>query len=228
MPEVIYVKDIYSGEHYRANTMFKLTYQAFILFGMMMGYVVVRTLRMKEGLIRGLGLAGGFLLLMTAGYTPKSVQSWFGNVLDPAGRVNTDASVFVDESFPEDFGAISWLNLNVRDQSVVLEAPGDSYTGYERVSVATGLPTVLGWYVHEWLWRNDVAALNERAADIEKIYTSSDANEVSGLIKKYNISYIYIGKLEREKYPALNDKLLQTMGKVAYSDGVTTYIMKVQ
>ena len=111
---------------------------------------------------------------------------------------------------------------------MVLEAPGDSYTGYERVSVATGLPTVLGWYVHEWLWRNDVAALNERAADIEKIYTSSDANEVSGLIKKYNISYIYIGKLEREKYPALNDKLLQTMGKVAYSDGVTTYIMKVQ
>jgi uncharacterized membrane protein len=51
---------------------------------------------------------------------------------------------------------------------------------------------------------------------------------VIGLIKKYNISYIYIGKLEREKYPALNDKLLQTMGKVAYSDGVTTYIMKVQ
>ena len=42
MPEVIYVKDIYGGEHYRANTMFKLTYQAFILFGMMMGYVIER------------------------------------------------------------------------------------------------------------------------------------------------------------------------------------------
>ena len=227
MPEVIYVKDIYGGEHYRANTMFKLTYQAFILFGMMMGYAVVRTLRLKEGVLRGMALAGGFLLLMTAGYTVKSVNSWFGNVFDPSQRVSSDASVFVDESFHDDYGAISWLNLNVRDNSVVLEAPGDSYTGYERVSVATGLPTVLGWYVHEWLWRGDVAALNERREDIEKIYTSADPNEVSALIKKYNISYIYIGTLEREKYPDLNDRLLQTLGKVAYSDGVTTYIMKV-
>lgn len=227
MPEVIYVKDIYTAEHYRANTMFKLTYQAFILFGIMMGYVVVRTLRMKEGVLRGLALAGGFLLLMTGGYSVNAVRAWFGNVFDPSQRVNTDASVFVDESFPDDYGAISWLNLNVRDQSVVLEAPGESYTGYERVSVATGLPTVLGWYVHEWLWRNDVAALNERTMDIETIYTSDDANEVSRLIKKYNISYIYIGTLEREKYPELNDAVLQSLGTVAYSDGVTTYIMKV-
>ena len=27
----------------------------------------------------------------------------------------------------------------------------------------TGLPTVLGWYVHEWLWRDDTADLNEKS-----------------------------------------------------------------
>ena len=42
LPEVIYVKDIYSSDHYRANTMFKLTYQAFILFGMCMAYILTR------------------------------------------------------------------------------------------------------------------------------------------------------------------------------------------
>ena len=227
MPELIYVKDIYGGEHYRANTMFKLTYQAFILFGMVMGYVTVRTLRLKEGLLRGLALAGGFVLLMTGGYTVKAVQSWFGNVFDPAARISSDASVFVDEYFESDYGAINWLNKNVSGQPVVLEAPGDSYSDYERVSVATGLPTVLGWYVHEWLWRNDVADLNQRTADIETIYTTGDAETARRLIAQYNISYIYIGKLEREKYPALNDRLLQTLGEVAYSDGVSTYIMKV-
>lgn len=30
----------------------------------------------------------------------------------------------------------------------MLEANGDSYSDYERVSAMTGLPTVLGWYVH--------------------------------------------------------------------------------
>jgi uncharacterized membrane protein len=32
LPEIFYVKDIYSGSHQRANTMFKLTYQAFVMF----------------------------------------------------------------------------------------------------------------------------------------------------------------------------------------------------
>ena len=122
---------------------------------------------------------------------------------------------------------MNYLNTYAEDRSVVLEAPGDSYSGYGRVSAATGLPTVLGWYVHEWLWRGDTADLNARAADIEAIYTSQDAAEVRALIEKYHISYIYIGALERQKYPLLNDKLLQSLGSVAYSDGVTTYIMKM-
>ena len=54
----------------------------------------------------------------------------------------------------------------------MLEANGDSYSGYERVSASTGLPTVLGWYVHEWLWRNDVPDLNQKSADIQTIYTN--------------------------------------------------------
>ena len=42
------------------------------------------------------------------------------------------------------------------------------------------------------------------------------------------MTYIYIGTLERETYPELQDRLLQKMGKVVYSDGVSTYIMKVR
>jgi uncharacterized membrane protein len=95
------------------------------------------------------------------------------------------------------------------------------------VSVATGLPTVRGWYVHEWLWRSDTDLLNERSADIETIYTGEDEQAVRDLIKKYNISYIYIGSLERSMYANINDDLLQSIGTVAYSDGVSTYILKV-
>src|SRR5690606_21343772 len=45
LPEIIYVKDIYSGDYKRANTMFKLTYQAFIMFGICFGYIFIRLLR---------------------------------------------------------------------------------------------------------------------------------------------------------------------------------------
>jgi YYY domain-containing protein len=226
MPEVIYVKDIYGGEHYRANTMFKLTYQAFILFGMMMGYVIERCYLRGRRAGRIFSIVALVLVVFTAGYIFKSIDSWFGNVFKSNNRISTDASVFVDESMSTDFDAISWLNNKVTGRPVVLEAPGDSYTDYQRVSVATGLPTVLGWYVHEWLWRNDTDSLNVRAADCQTIYTSQDEETVRQLIDKYNISYIYIGQLERQKYPDLNDSLLQSLGQVAYSDGETTYIMR--
>lgn len=228
MPEVIFVKDIYSGEHYRANTMFKLTYQAFILFGMVMPYVIIRTLTVVRKLwAQVVSMVLCFILLMTGGFIVRSSKDWFGNIMDRSLRVSTDASVFVDQSFPSDFEAIAWLNNTVSGRPVVLEAPGDSYTGYERVSVATGLPTVRGWYVHEWLWRSDTELLNERSADIETIYTGEDEQTVRDLIKKYNISYIYIGSLERSMYANINDTLLQSIGTVAYSDGVSTYILKV-
>ena len=228
MPEVIYVKDIYGGEHYRANTMFKLTYQAWILFAIVMGYALIRIIVGKMKPARILASVCTVLLLLTLGYLPRSIKDWFGNIFDPSLRTGTDASVFVDESFHTDFAAITWLNNEVKGRPVCLEAPGDSYSTRERVSVATGLPTVAGWYVHEWLWRGDPDALNERNEDIEAIYTSGDEELVKSLIEKYNITYIYIGTQERQVYyNSIKDVFLQSIGEVVYSDGEYTYILKV-
>ena len=241
LPEVIYVKDIYSEAHYRANTMFKLTYQAFILFGISMPYILIRSLKLfmkndssetpeiKPVLIwlsRILAVCGIILLLLTGGFLFTSIHAWFGDVRYPEFRVNTDASVFVSESFPDDFAPVNWINSTIGGQPVMLEAPGDSYSDYERISVATGLPTIIGWRVHEWLWRSDLAAVDQRIADVERIYTSEDSTEVQELLRKYNVSYIYVGTLEYEKYPGLQDGVLRDLGDIVYDDG-TTYIVKV-
>lgn len=227
MPEVIYVEDIYTTAP-RANTMFKLTYQAYMLFAICMGYILTKGLMFGKKVLLGCSMAGFVCLLLTAGFGFNAIESQYGDITDASRRRGVDASVYVSESFESDYEAIAWMNENISGQPVILEANGDSYTGYERVSVATGLPTVMGWYVHEWLWRNDTEAQNVRAADIKTIYTSSDREKVEELIEQYNISYIYIGTLEREKFPELNDTLLQELGEVAYSNGTDTYIMKVQ
>ncbi|MFQ7627828.1 MAG: DUF2298 domain-containing protein [Blautia wexlerae] len=39
IPEIVYVRDIYEKTAPRANTMFKLTYQAYIMFGIMMAHI---------------------------------------------------------------------------------------------------------------------------------------------------------------------------------------------
>ena len=242
MPEVIYVRDIYEGGHYRANTMFKLTYQSFILFGIVMGYVLARAfcfhMRGREAARRSADPArrilfparltaavlATVLLLTTGGYFINGCRAWFGTSLSPDRRVHSDASVFISQSFPEDFGGVSFLNEKVAGQPVILEANGDSYTGYARISAATGLPTVLGWYVHEWLWRSDTDAENVRASDIEAIYTGDNADHTLRLLRKYNVRYVYIGKLEREKFPDIKEDVLRRTGDVVYEDEHTIII----
>ncbi len=128
----------------------------------------------------------------------------------------------------------------------MLEVNGDSYKPeYCRISVRTGLPTILGWRTHEWLWRSAGNAdypevLSERSGDIETIYTSSDPDEVRELLKKYNVEYIYVGDTEREEFGdpekhanPVNHELLQSLGTVVYpagfdpaKSGEVTYIIK--
>ena len=230
IPELVYVRDIYENGNARANTMFKLTYQAYIMFGMTMAYVIFRLLFVnRRKILKAVGVIGLALLLWTCGYFGKSVDSWFGQVLDPSQYKGLNATAFLETDYAEDVGAIRWLKENIEGSPVVLEANGDSYSEYERVSAMTGLPTVMGWYVHEWLWRNDVADLNAKADEIETIYTSTNAAEVQMLVEKYDISYIFVGSCEREKYADLNNEVLQSLGEIVYqAPDYETYIVKIE
>lgn len=233
MPEIIYVKDIYSGDYKRANTMFKLTYQAFIMFGICSGYIFTKFKKLRhfhwQKAFVNITL---FIFLTTLWYSVVAVKDWY--IKDKSFRdfKGLDATKFLDTGDKqEDYKAINWLNENIEGTPVILEANGDSYSDYGRVSVFTGLPTVLGWYVHEWLWRGDTNIVNGRSADIETIYTSTDQELVQTLIDKYEIEYIYVGKLERTKYNSLNNDLLKKLGRIVYTgseDIINTYIVQIE
>ena len=229
IPEIVYVRDIYEKEYARSNTMFKLTYQAFTMFGILLGYALIRLWMEKKHVIRKVLTSAVFACFVgCCFYTTTAVHAWFGQVWDPSQYQGLDATAYLETTFPEDAAAIRWLNDNVTGDPVVLEANGDSYSDYERVSAMTGLPTVLGWYVHEWLWRGDTGELNERAQEVETIYTSTNQEEVKALLEKYQVEYIFVGAREREKYESLNESMLQSLGNVVFSDEQSqTYVLQV-
>lgn len=231
IPEIVYVRDIYENGNARANTMFKLTYQAYIMFGITMGYVIYRMLVLvRSRVIQGIVILGLFCLILTCGYFGNCVKSWYGNVWDMNQYEGLDATAYMDYLLVEDAGGIRWLKENVTDVSVVLEANGDSYQEYHnRVSAMTGLPTILGWYVHEWLWRNNTDDLNIKTADIERIFTSEEEAEVENLLHRYGVSYIFVGSEEKLKYgDRLNHELLRNLGQIVFEDELYgTYIVQV-
>ena len=222
IPEIIYVKDIYINSYQRANTVFKLTYQSFIMFSLAGGYIVIKTLsNLKKNFFHFAYAVALFVLLIFAFIYPfYAVRSYYGL----RNYQGLEGLKWLEQQYPDDYEAINWLKENIKGQPVILEAVGESYTDFGRVSSNTGLPTVVGWTVHEWLWRGSYDGPGARDAEVRKIYESADAKNAKELLTKYKIEYVFVGNLERQKYAGLLEEKFAKMGKVVFeNEGTKIY-----
>jgi uncharacterized membrane protein len=78
------------------------------------------------------------------------------------------------------------------------------YRWGSRISIYTGLPTVLGWDVHQSQQRAGYAGMiQERLTDVERAYGTVDPQEALSILRKYQVRYVVIGGLERAYYPPI-------------------------
>jgi uncharacterized membrane protein len=101
-----------------------------------------------------------------------------------------------------DAAAIGWLVKNAPRGAVVLEATGDPYSEYARISSHTGVPTVLGWANHEGLWRSNSPEVGERARMVGAFYGAQSLQAAYGILQRYHVTHVVVGDLERKTYPA--------------------------
>lgn len=219
IPEFIYIKDIYPM-HYRANTMFKLSYEAFIMLSICCAYILAKLLsNIKNKIFLGIFFVISiFLISLNLIYPFFAIGSYYKNLTN---YQNLNGIKYLSISYPDDYNLINWMNKNIKDQPVILEASGDSYTDYARISANTGLPTIIGWSVHEWLWRGTYDIVAPRIEDVKTLYTGNDIKLIKVLLKKYNLSYIVISSLEKEKYPNLNEDNFKKLGRIVYQSNAT-------
>ena len=224
IPEFVYVKDIYPA-HYRANTMFKLVYQSFIMLSIASGYIIFRIIsNSREKVFKIFNIYFVFFiftilfLILVGTYPYFAIKSYYGDLSNYKGL---DGLMYLKTRLPEDYNAINWINSNISGRPVMVEAQGDSYTDYARISANTGLPTILGWTVHEWLWRGTYNIPSPRIQEVKDIYENSSVELTRELLKKYDAKYVYIGDLEHEKYPNLIESKFDRLGKIIWSEGET-------
>ena len=220
LPEVIFVKDIYISSHSRANTMFKLTYQAFVMTYLASGYIAIRVLTLIKNPLLKVIVLTFFIIIFGSilSYPSFSVKSYYQKLEVYKGL---SGETWLLEKHPDIYKTVMWFRENVAGQPTILEAPGDSYTEFNVISSYTGLPTVSGWFVHEWLWRGDSKFPQERVTDISQIYSSNDLNLTKKLMSKYGITYVIIGEFERQKFADLNEEKFSKLGSVTFSSGKT-------
>ena len=119
---------------------------------------------------------------------------------------------------------IDWLLHNARVGSVVLEASGDPYSEFARMSSHTGIPTVLGWANHEGLWRSNDPEVATRQAEIKLFYTTPDPRVAWNAIQRYGVTHVVVGDMERRLYGGAS--AVQTfpfLSPVFSSGGTTIY-----
>ena len=205
------------GDIARMNTVFKYYLVAWLLFGVAGAYGFWRgwtAWRMRPGAssravrvsffaLAGVVAVGVMVYPVLA--TPVRIQDRFHSTpltLDGAAWMPDAAHWERDEPIEMrwDADAINWLQDNVPGSPVILEAHGDQYRWNARMSVYTGLPTVIGWPWHQTQQRNDWDLIQHRARDVSAIYNTLSKNAALDLIDQYSVRYIVVGDLERIYY----------------------------
>lgn len=214
IPEFVYLKDIYPA-HFRANTMFKLGYQAYLLMSIASMVSLFSITAIRSRLLRiGTGLCAIVLVFFVAVYPYFAITSYYGTL---AKEPVLDGSIWMQNTFPEYREAIQYLRANAQESSVLLEAQGDSYTDFDIVSAYTGIPTVAGWWVHEWLWRGNAQVVGDLIPLIEDFYKGTDMQAKKAFIERFNLEYIVVGPNEEQKYNPVQESSINTLGKKVFS-----------
>ena len=95
------------------------------------------------------------------------------------------------------------MRANISGTPILLEAHTEAYRWGGRVSIYTGLPTLLGWPWHETQQRSVAEVgpvLASRQRLIQDLYSGADQNEALPKLRLYGVEYVYVGRLERALY----------------------------
>jgi uncharacterized membrane protein len=216
-PEFGYLWDQFG---WRINTVFKLYYQAWLVWGVAVAAVLA--LMASGSRVWRIVSWTGVAVILSVGLIYPLLGIWDRTQgFKPVNGLRLDGALYSPYLSQEDRFAVDWLKQ--APPGVLAEAVGGSFTEYGRISAHLGYPTVLGWTGHESQWRGGGAEMGSREPDIQSLYTTRDWIEARRVLDQYGIRYVYIGNLERSLYDVFEEKFRENLRPVYEFGGVTIY-----
>jgi YYY domain-containing protein len=185
----------------RMNTVFKFYLQMWLLLTPAAVALAAVALRRAHGVWR-VGAAAIFSVSLLAALftTATGVVGRLRDPRVPSPHPTLDGFAYLRERTPQELDAYDWINRNVAGIPVVLEAHGASYQEFSRVSMNTGLPTVVGWEYHLFQQGRPQDQIDARAEDVRELYETSNLDRARQLLDQYHVDLVVVGPLERQTY----------------------------
>ena len=210
IPELIIVADGYSAPYVRMNTMFKLGFAAWALFGaalpamLISGWIELGGARRRIALETWRWSAAALLaglLAVSLGYSANAAAA---RVRD-GGEPSLNALRTMQRLRPEDVAAANWAAANLPRDAVILEACCRAYSDANRISNWTGVPGVIGWLGHGFLsYRSQYAEFAARAAAVDAAYRTLDDPQIARELESNRVTHVVLGQLERDLHQAVD------------------------
>lgn len=217
--ELFYIRDLFADTAPRMNTVFKLSYQAWLLLSLAGGLAFVAVGRLRP-LLRLSAFPLAVLLVAGLVYPVVSLPNRTGGF---TGETTVDGLAFLARAAPAEWGLLKAVERFVPPGAVVVEATGRTwrkredgraelvsanvdYTDAGRIAARTGRPTPVGWYFHELQWRGNSAGnqrlLAARQELVDGVYLAPDAATALARLRELRARFVVVGFVERSRYPA--------------------------
>jgi YYY domain-containing protein len=205
IPELL----VLEGDVSRMNTVFKFYFQAWTLLAICAAVATSRLLSTQPRLLFTAGLSalvlGGMLYPLTA--TPARARDRLSAGIQPT----LDGMAYLQNAkYPlngqrldlsGDLAAIHWLRNEVQGTPVIAEMNTHPllYGWGNRMSVYTGLPSIVGWNWHlrQQMGVLPVTRITNRIRDVHEIFNTPDPATAWDLLRRYEARYVIVGELER-------------------------------
>jgi YYY domain-containing protein len=214
-PEFVYLRDYFGT---RMNTVFKLYYQAWLLWAIAAAFAVyniladVRAVEVRPALRTVFSVALAIVLVLGFLYPVFGIHN--RTMIETGFWMSPETAELTLDGGPRfthftDYDAAMCLSrllasAGIRGhQIVVAEASGGSYQGeYGRTATLTGLPVVFNWPFHQLQWRGATfnAVAGTREQDIDRLYADPTWASAQEIIGRYSIDFIAFGVPERGRY----------------------------